>query len=88
MRVLVSLLVGFVVGGLLLSAGVEWVLDRAAGPCAADCGAYRDWLPTLVLAVGWAAAAWAVHTTWRHASPQRARSAYEERIRHLRRGGR
>ena len=55
MRLMVSILAGFVVGFLALGSLVEWVLDLTAGRCDIGCAGWRH-----TVFIGTAAMAWAL----------------------------
>ena len=88
MRVQITMLLGFVIGVLLFGTGLQWLIDETAGPCPAECPAWRSWVPVLAMAVAWAASSTGIHVLWQRIRPRKAPSAFEERIRHLKRGGR
>jgi len=88
MRVMISILAGCFLGFLLLGTGIQWLLDQIDWACTADCPSWRNWVFVLITGVAWVFFARVVHTVWQRISPEMAPSATEERIRHLRRGGR
>lgn len=87
MRILISLLIGFVLGFLLLGSAMEWLIDSAAGSCSVYCPEWRDAVTVTVSTLGWMLLTVVTHLTWQRIWPQMAPSARQENIRRLRRGG-
>ena len=87
MRMLISILIGFVLGFLLLGSAVAWLIDASAGHCTVDCPSWRDAIVVTVSALAWVALTVTTHLVWQRLRPQMAPSARQERIRQLRRGG-
>ncbi|MCJ7725551.1 MAG: hypothetical protein MUP76_04085 [Acidimicrobiia bacterium] len=87
MRVLVSILIGFVLGFILFGSGVEWLIDFAAGECRADCAGWREFTVMSTSTAAWVVFARLTHVVWQRIWPQMAPSARQEQIRQLRRGG-
>jgi hypothetical protein len=85
---MISIMAGFVLGFLLIGTGLEWLLDQMNGKCTVDCPSWRNWVFVVATGAAWVFFARVFYVVWERISPEMAPSATEERIRHLRRGGR